>query len=467
MNAAHLNRAKDHAKNLILMMALVSFTISLAAQQPKHAQAQDQSSHASTVTTINDIFAEVGSRVPGFGGMFVDEDKDTLYVYLVPGEIGDVAQVDQAITDVFGSARPPGRQVEVLEGRYTFLQLKAWLDGMTPRILSMPGTVLTSIDQGKNRLRVGVETLALAPAVEAELAAMGIPLEAVNIEQANPAKFPETLPNQDLPAALKQLAPAAMTLRDKFRPVVGGLQIKISTTMRDASAKKCTLGFLATRNNVPGFVINSHCVFGGPVMSNKVYQPAVSKTTQVGEVTLDPPAFKNNQDPKCPPLKVCRYSDSAFVKLDNPDDGMLGFIAQPELKSEEWDGVKTFRIVDRAVSTKGLKVTRVSSQSGRWEGEVVDPCENQKSNTDNITYLCQTIVASAHDVDAGDSGSPVFTINTPPAAEDKVIDVKLLGILWGTVSGDDAMWIVSPIQNIEMPKTELGPLKVCDPKVGC
>ncbi len=457
MNAAHLNRAKNHAKNLALAMALLSFTISLAAQQPNHAR--DQSSQASTVTTINDIFAEVGRRVPGFGGMFVDEDKDTLYVYLVPGEVGDVPQVDQAITDVFGSARPPGHQLEVLEGRYTFLQLKAWLDEMTPRILGMSGTVLTSIDQGKNRLRVGVETLALAPAVEAELTAMGIPLEAVNIEQASPAKFPETLPNQ--------LAPVAMTLRDKFRPVVGGLQIKISTTMRDASAKQCTLGFLATRKNVPGFVINSHCVFGGPLMGNKVYQPAVSKTTQVGQATFDPPAFKNKQDPKCPPLKVCRYSDSAFVKLDNPDDGMLGFIAQPEVKSDEWDGVKKFRIVDRAVSTKGMKVTRVSSQSGRWEGEVVDPCENKKSNTDNVTYLCQTIVSSAHDVDAGDSGSPVFTINTPPAAEDKIVDVKLLGILWGTVSGDDTMWIVSPIQNIEMLKTELGPLKVCDPRVGC
>jgi hypothetical protein len=94
MNAAHLNRAKDHAKNLALTMALLSFTISAAAQQPNHAQAQDQSSQASTVTTINDIFAEVGNIVPGFGGMFVDEDKDTLYVYLVPGEVGDVAQVD-------------------------------------------------------------------------------------------------------------------------------------------------------------------------------------------------------------------------------------------------------------------------------------------------------------------------------------------------------------------------------------
>jgi hypothetical protein len=58
-------------------------------------------------------------------------------------------------------------------------------------------------------------------------------------------------------------------------------------------------------------------------VDHKVYQPAVSKTTQVGEVTFDPPDFKNKQDPKCPPLKACRYSDSAFVKLDNPDDGML------------------------------------------------------------------------------------------------------------------------------------------------
>ncbi len=39
------------------------------------AECQDQSQEA-TVTTINDILAEVGKKVPGFGGMFVDEEKD-------------------------------------------------------------------------------------------------------------------------------------------------------------------------------------------------------------------------------------------------------------------------------------------------------------------------------------------------------------------------------------------------------
>jgi len=54
-----------------------------------------------TTATIDDVFAAVGARVPAFGGMFVDEDRNTLYVYMVPGQAGDLVALGQAISDAF------------------------------------------------------------------------------------------------------------------------------------------------------------------------------------------------------------------------------------------------------------------------------------------------------------------------------------------------------------------------------
>src|SRR5271165_703659 len=153
-----------HQRTSILFLALITFLISPVAQH--RAQGEDQP----TAVTTNDILAEVGARIPEFGGMFVDEENDTLYVYAVGGGQELAASFDAAITAVLGRDRPPQTRLKVLQGRYSFVQLKEWHDRMSTRVLSIPGTVLTEIDQTTNRLKVGVEKLALEPDVLAEVA---------------------------------------------------------------------------------------------------------------------------------------------------------------------------------------------------------------------------------------------------------------------------------------------------------
>jgi hypothetical protein len=63
--------------------------------------------------TVLDAFAQIGTRVPAFGGMFVDEGRDTVYVFLVPGQTGTVAEVDEAMSDVFGLKRPAEHRFEL------------------------------------------------------------------------------------------------------------------------------------------------------------------------------------------------------------------------------------------------------------------------------------------------------------------------------------------------------------------
>jgi hypothetical protein len=169
------------------------------------------------------LLGGIGDKVPAFGGLFVDDSRDTLYAYMVPGEAGDSSTLDQAISDVLGSGRPAVHQLQLLPGRYTYQQLSDWNDLLSAQVLASATNVYIYIDDPNNRLRVGLGDLSLAPTVEAALATLGIPADAVVIEQATsdllgifrPDKAPTT--DSDLLA----------TLRDRFRPVVGGLQINI------------------------------------------------------------------------------------------------------------------------------------------------------------------------------------------------------------------------------------------------
>jgi hypothetical protein len=102
-----------------------------------------------------------------------------------------------------------------------------------------------------NRLLVGVIKLELQERVEQELVKLSIPREAVIIEQAGPVELDTTL-------------------RDRVRPLVGGIQI---------FPYFCTLGFNAIRSGVSGFATNSHCTDQWFVVDGTVHhQPMVFLT---------------------------------------------------------------------------------------------------------------------------------------------------------------------------------------------
>lgn len=135
--------------------------------------------------TADDLFAKVAERSPAFGGMFLDENGDpTIYAL----DVKEAAATQAAIKDVFGAEYLPERDVRVLPGRYSFLQLKQWYDKMWPQVLAIDGAILTDIDEANNRLHVEVEDDKAREAVKAELASLGIPLEAVNVQLGAPIR---------------------------------------------------------------------------------------------------------------------------------------------------------------------------------------------------------------------------------------------------------------------------------------
>ena len=148
-------------------------------------ESEESSFEANSRETIDDLFLKVALKYPGFGGMYIDDSNDLLYVYLKSGELDEVVT---ELHTVFGKDRLP-QKAQVLQGTYGFLELKKWYDQFVPYALQIPGVITTDIDEAKNRINIGVESPEAKVAVEKKLTEFTIPKGAINIVQEGAIKF--------------------------------------------------------------------------------------------------------------------------------------------------------------------------------------------------------------------------------------------------------------------------------------
>ncbi|MGH7675123.1 MAG: hypothetical protein ACREMV_07610, partial [Gemmatimonadales bacterium] len=108
-----------------------------------------------------------------------------------------------------------------------------WFAKSSPEVLAIAGTVFADHDEVSNRLVFGVERAAVSQGVRNALARLGIPASAYMIKVTEPIYM-------------------AASLRDRFRPTVGGIQIHFGQFL-------CTLGFNADDGAERSFITASHC----------------------------------------------------------------------------------------------------------------------------------------------------------------------------------------------------------------
>ncbi|MCS6914538.1 MAG: S1 family peptidase [Myxococcales bacterium] len=377
---------------------------------------------------LDDLLLRIAEREPGFGGLFVDADgRLAAYVRpeLAPAHAALAQVLASVVSEVFGPGRMSSGTLRILPARFTFLQLWAWRQLLDP-LLVVPGVVLLDLDEARNALLVGLGDGAARPVVQAAIAELGIPLEAVRMELV-----PEARP--------------LWGLRGPHRPPLGGVQVASSRGL-------CTLGFNAWAPSGPGFVTNSHCTSRRGARDGTVfYQPSLAQGDRIGTEELDPAP---RSLPGCPAGRRCRYSDSAFVRYE-PDlvvtSGFLAAAAWPSDPSAALRG--TLRITGLArPALVGEHLSKVGRTTGLSSGAVLSTCASVNVWGLQQTLLCQTLVSAP--VGPGDSGSPVYR-------EVGGGDVQLAGLLWGG-SGD--RFVFSPIQQV---LGELGPLRVCAPGFSC
>ncbi|MBI4408603.1 MAG: hypothetical protein HY561_02765 [Gemmatimonadetes bacterium] len=361
--------------------------------------------------------AAVFSRlIPGFGGYFLDEQgRPTVY-------LTDLAQAGRAQRVLAPAVLQQGRgaAVQVRQGKFTYRQLHGWHTRAFPEVLSLPGAVFTDLDEARNRVTIGVESRGAVGSVEGVLARSRIPREAVRIEVVEPIRL-------------------MVTLRDKVRPTVGGLQIRFSQYL-------CTLGFNATHSAGNSFITNSHCTERQGGTEGTLYYQPLNQTADefIGTEVDDPVYFRGGA---CPRGKKCRYSDSSRAAYDASVSFDLGGIAQagtaPNTGSLTIDGTFNIAAELSGNGTVGAVVNKVGRTTGWTQGTITRSCVNTGVSGSNIVQLCQDWVDAG--VGSGDSGSPVFAGTS---------NVTLYGILWGGTSSGDT-FVYSPVANIER---ELGAL---------
>ncbi len=88
-------------------------------------------------------------------------------------------------------------EVRALQGQYSWSQLTTWYDCYWQQGRSVSDVTMGDVDEAKNRLTFGVMDEGQVALVEQELAALGIPREAVNIEVTGPIMPLTGIGNED------------------------------------------------------------------------------------------------------------------------------------------------------------------------------------------------------------------------------------------------------------------------------
>ena len=307
-------------------------------------------------------------------------------------------------------------------------QVAGWFASSSPEVLALAGTVFADHDETTDRLVFGVENDGAIRGVQTALSRLGIPASAYEIRITEPIVM-------------------AATLRDRWRPTQGGIQIHFGQYL-------CTMGFNADDGTERSFITNSHCTNKqGGVEGTQYYQPTstVDPTVIATEVE-DPTYFRGGA---CPRGRKCRYSDASRALYSPSVSSTRGAISKTSganSGSLEVTGTFTVTSQDNTTSsfTIGTTVNKVGRTTGWTQGNVTQTCVNTNVSGTNITQLCQTFVQHPDGlvlVGGGDSGSNVFRITSGD-------NVQLVGILWGGNSSG-TLFVFSPLKQIQQ---ELGSL---------
>jgi len=353
-----------------------------------------------TFLNLDEEYARLAEKVPGFGGLYVDA-AGTTHVYLQ--DLSKAREVENL-----------GKRVVTQQGAYDFRDLFTWKDDVRD-LLAQKGAVFLDIDEKRNRLVFGVEKENLGTftaELQKSLRRSRVPAEAVVVEAAAPFATSELL-------------------TDRMRPMPNGIQIQ------NDSGGICTLGVNAMRFGVKGFVTASHCTnTRSAVEGTSFFQAVQGVFNLVGTEIADPSFFVLGA---CPIGKLCRYSDAAFVDYLSDSNSAGGVIANP-LSCSPVAGTLTvdpafprLPVTDFLFGSPavGSFVTKVGRTTGCTFGPTTGTCVNSNVSGTNITMLCQNVVLAGSA--GGDSGSPVFW--------DYGNEATLLGVLWG---GNGSSFVYSP-----------------------
>lgn len=391
-------------------------------------------------TGIDGEFLRVQQQVPGFGGYYFDANGDLTVLLTDLGQEGRarglLAPVAASRPLAPGVVRTAG--IRFRRAEFDFATLNGWHHRLGA-VLSIEGVDFLDTDEVANRVVVGVTSDAAGARVREKAARLGVPRGALVVERTGGGR------------------PAA-TLRDRIRPVQGGIEVWRSSN----PAATCTNGFNVWYSNyrqgIPvgtrAFLTASHCTGGTFRYDGARFMQG---GTQVGREIVDPGLFTSTTTTRCPVGRNCRWSDVAVVQYDDSVAWDLGYIAKPQWSVNNPSTDFTIQIdaytprlkvQGNAYPTVGAYVNKVGRTTGWTWGPVLRTCVDylwSDNNPDTTPILlCQTEVDAP--VGGGDSGSPAFIFNPESTA-------YVAGIVWRQALNESGVYgkrfVFSPLDQIK------------------
>ena len=401
----------------VALVSLVAGTVFLASACSDTTQPTPPSGPRAGIDAVqqSDDPVALVRAVSGFGGFFLDDDGvPTIYLR----DVARHAEAERALGPWLHAQGLGASGLRVRRADFDWASLERWQVDAGREALAMRGAVWVDADEARNRVTIGVERGTSAAALRSAVARLGVPSGAVVVQEVEPVKL-------------------AATLRDRIRPVVGGLQINFPGFL-------CTLGFNALRGTQRSFITNSHCTnVQGGTESTPYWQPSSGPgSAQIATEVADPVYTTGGS---CPANRRCRRSDASRARYASGTTSTLGSIARTTGANNGSVTISgRFTITGEGGASVGQTVHKVGRTTGWTRGKVTNTCVHTNVSGSNVTQLCQTFVSAG--VGGGDSGSPVFRRGSGDA-------VTLVGILWGGSGSNN--YVFSPLASIE---AELGAL---------
>jgi hypothetical protein len=347
---------------------------------------------------------------------------------LLAGSVGLLAacqEMPPAPTSPSSDAGPALDRSSVAQDR-----LETLFQAASPQVMAIAGTVFADNDESVGKVVIGIEHIGAAQGVRQAMARLG----------ASDADY-----DVILTAPIVNMA----TLRDKFRPVVAGVQIHFTQYV-------CTIGANVDHAGGRSFITNSHCTAQQGGTEGTTYaQPSRTIDPTVIATEVDDPIYVKG-GAGCPNGKKCRHSDASRALYSSGVASNRGEIAQTTGVNNGSITVSStspiFTITSQDNTTKNFAVGTVVNKVGRttgWtRGQVTRSCVNTSVQGSTVYLYCQTFVSDpggATVVGGGDSGSSVWKSVSGSS-------VQLVGLLWGG-SSDNKSFVFSPLASIQQ---ELG-----------
>jgi len=356
------------------------------------------------VASIKGLFA---TKPLSYGGMFINEDKGLIFVYILKEE--DKERIKRTLERYKGKIN-----VVFLKGKYTLRDLEKWKKLALKLDLERLG--ISGIDADEVHNTLTIELVDVTPdklkTLENELNKIGIPKSIVRVEKVGRVQ-PTSSPT------------------DIFDPLIGGIGIRVGSGF----SSTCTLGFTAKINNEDYFVTAAHCGEFGKI-GDSVYQPwGFWSWNNVGVVVKNPPLKDENGF-------LVRKSDSMLIKVSSRS-------IAPKVY-----GVESWKIEGTTTSIVGLYVCKYGIGTKKVSCGYV-------TKTDVTVRIANTNILIT-DI------SEVFNMETAPGDSGAAVLVKpyyvpttrIVGIIHGISTNPDTGTTLTYFSEIDGILEELGNMEV-------